>query len=188
MRYLQQWVSRCFSLLCSALLPLLVPIELTSRVYMSMPYWPSSGKLILKVTKSSVTKCVAYLASRFSSEPFLCSVAIKSVSGRDMRNWHSSSRPAKIRASWWVMGTRPKSRVAFIGPHSPLAQSGSGTMTVWRSSQTILNLQTLLNFMGSPVRYSRGVTAFAKISRRKAPLQGACTRKATTFPTTDCVK
>ena len=150
-----------------------------------MPYWPSSGKLILKVTRSPVTKCDAYFASRFSSDPFLCRVAIKSVSGRDMRNWHSNSRPAKINASWCVMGTRPKSRVAFIGPHSPLAQSGRGTMTVWRSSQTILNLQTLLNFMGSPVRYSRGVTALAKMSSKKAPLHGAWTRNATTFPTTD---
>ena len=26
--------------------------------------------------------------------------------------------------------------MAFAGPHSPLAQSGKGTITVWRSSQT----------------------------------------------------
>lgn len=84
------------------------------------------------------------------------------------------------------MLTSPKRRVAFMGPHSPLAQSGRGTMTVCSSSQTILNLQTDLNFMGSPVRYSRGVTALAKMSSRKAPLVGAWTRNATTVPTTDC--
>lgn len=47
------------------------------------------------------------------------------------------------------IGTNPKSRVAFVGPHSPLAQSGRGTITVWSSSQHILNLQTDLNFIGS---------------------------------------
>lgn len=87
--------------------------------------------------------------------------------------------------TWCVMGTSPKSLVAFVGPHSPLAQSGRGTITVCNSSHAILNLQTLLNFMGSPVRYSFGVTALAKISSRKAPLHGACTRKATMLPTTD---
>ena len=76
--------------------------------------------------------------------------------------------------------------VAFAGPHSPLAQSGKGTITVCRSSQTILNLQTLLNFIGSPVKYSWGVTALAKISRSRALAEGAWTRKATTLPTTDC--
>lgn len=93
---------------------------------------------------------------------------------------------ASCHGTWCVMGTRPNSLVALVGPHSPLAQSGSGTITVCSSSQAILNLHTLLNFMGSPVRYSRGVTALAKMSRRKAPLLGACTRNATTFPTTDC--
>lgn len=65
------------------------------------------------------------------------------------------------------MGTNPKSLVAFVGPHSPLAQSGNGTITVCKSSQHILNLQTLLNFIGSPVRYSFGVTAFAKMSNKR---------------------
>lgn len=83
------------------------------------------------------------------------------------------------------MGTSPNSLVAFVGPHSPLAQSGRGTITVCNSSHAILNLQTLLNFMGSPVKYSLGVTALAKISSRKAPLHGACTRNATVLPTTD---
>lgn len=87
--------------------------------------------------------------------------------------------------TWCVMGTSPNSLVALVGPHSPLAQSGKGTITVCSSSQQILNLQTLLNFIGSPVRYSLGVTAFAKISSRNAPLQGACTLKATMLPTTD---
>lgn len=86
------------------------------------------------------------------------------------------------------MGTNPKSLVAFVGPHSPLAQSGNGTITVCKSSQHILNLQTLLNFIGSPVRYSFGVTAFAKMSNKKAPLHGACTRNATILPTTDWKK
>lgn len=93
--------------------------------------------------------------------------------------------PPKIRASSWVTGTNPNSLVALTGPHSPLAQSGRGTMTVCKSSQTILNLHTLLNFIGSPVRYSWGVTALAKMSRSMAPLQGAWTRKATTLFTTD---
>lgn len=153
---------------------------------MSKPYWPSSGKLIVNVTMSSlVTMWVTYFESRFSSMPFLCSVAMKSVSGLDILNWISSSRPAKTKASWWLIGTRPNNLVALVGPHSPLAQSGSGTMTVWRTSQEILNLQTLLNFMGSPVRYSLGVTELAKTSSRKDPAQGACTRNATRFPTTD---
>lgn len=39
--------------------------------------------------------------------------------------------------TWCVTGTRPNSRVAFVGPHSPLAQSGSGTITVCNSSQQI---------------------------------------------------
>lgn len=88
--------------------------------------------------------------------------------------------------TWSVIGISPNSLVAFVGPHSPLAQSGSGTITVCSSSQAILNLQTLLNFMGSPVRYSLGVTAFAKMSNRNAPEHGACTRNATMLPTTDC--
>ena len=95
---------------------------------------------------------------------------------------------AKTRASSCDTGTRPNSLVAFAGPHSPLAQSGRGTITVCKSSQTILNLQTLLNFIGSPVRYSWGVTAFAKMSNKSAPEQGAWTLKATTFPTTDWKK
>lgn len=84
------------------------------------------------------------------------------------------------------MGMSPKSRVALVGPHSPLAQSGKGTITVCSSTHDILNLQTLLNFIGSPVKYSFGVTALAKMSRRKDPEQGAWTRKATMLPTTDC--
>ena len=80
----------------------------------------------------------------------------------------------------------PNRRVALAGPHSPEAQSGSGTMTVCRSSHTILNLHTDLNFMGSPVRYSCGVTAFAKMSSSSEAEQGAWTRKATVLPTTDC--
>lgn len=152
---------------------------------MSIPYWPSSGKLSENVTISSCTRWLTYLLSRFSSDPFLCSVAMKSVSGLVMRNCSSRSLPANTRASWWVTGSRPNSLVALAGPHSPDAQSGSGTITVCKSSQTILNLHTLLNFIGSPVRYSRGVTALAKISRRRAPEHGACTRKATSCPTTD---
>jgi hypothetical protein len=76
--------------------------------------------------------------------------------------------------------------LTFVGPHSPLAQSGRGTITVCKSSHAIRNLHTLLNFMGSPVRYSRGVTAFAKMSSSRAPALGAWTRNATIFPTTDC--
>lgn len=87
--------------------------------------------------------------------------------------------------TWCDMGMRPKSRVAFVGPHSPLAQSGNGTMTVCNSSQIILNLHTLLNFIGSPVKYSLGVTELANMSNRKAPLLGACTRNDTMFPSTD---
>lgn len=90
------------------------------------------------------------------------------------------------RLTWCVIGISPNSLVALVGPHSPLAQSGNGTITVCNSSQAILNLQTLLNFIGSPVRYSLGVTALAKMSNRNAPLLGACTRNATMFPTTDC--
>lgn len=86
------------------------------------------------------------------------------------------------------MGISPNNLVALVGPHSPLAQSGNGTITVCSSSQAILNLQTLLNFIGSPVKYSFGVTALANMSRRKAPEQGAWTRNATIFPTTDCRK
>lgn len=71
------------------------------------------------------------------------------------------------------MGIRPNSLVALVGPHSPLAQSGNGTITVCSSSHAILNLQTLLNFIGSPVKYSFGVTALANISKRKAPEHGA---------------
>lgn len=90
--------------------------------------------------------------------------------------------------TWWVMGMRPNSLVAFVGPHSPLAQSGSGTITVCSSSQAILNLHTLLNFIGSPVRYSFGVTELANMSNRNAPLLGACTRNETILPMTDCNK
>lgn len=119
--------------------------------------------LMMNVTMSSSVLWVTYLASFFSSMPFLCSVAIKSVSGRDMRNCRSRLRPAKISGSckankvkcsyqvtlswgitnhqskptWCVMGMSPNSRVAFVGPHSPLAQSGRGTMTVCSSSQQI---------------------------------------------------
>ena len=53
-------------------------------------------------------------------------------------------------------------------------------------TQLTLNLQTDLNFIGSPVKYSCGVTTFAKMSKRNAPEHGACTRKATMFPMTDC--
>lgn len=80
---------------------------------------------------------------------------------------------------------RPKSRVAFVGPHSPLAQSGNGTITVCNSSHMILNLHTLLNFIGSPVKYSFGVTELANMSSKNAPLLGACTRNDTMFPSTD---
>ena len=128
---------------------------------------------------------LTYLLSRFSSSPFLCKVAMKSVKGRVIRKVRSRSRPLKTKASSWETGTRPNSLVAFAGPHSPLAQSGNGTMTVCKSWHRILNLQTLLNFMGSPVKYSWGVTALAKMSNNKAPLHGACTLNATTFPTTD---
>lgn len=83
------------------------------------------------------------------------------------------------------MGMSPKRRVAFVGPHSPLAQSGNGTITVCNSSHMILNLHTLLNFIGSPVRYSLGVTELANISNRNAPLLGACTRNDTILPKTD---
>lgn len=55
---------------------------------------------MMNVTMSSSVLCVTYLASFFSSMPFLCSVAMKSVSGRDMRNCRSRLRPAKIRGSW----------------------------------------------------------------------------------------
>lgn len=52
--------------------------------------------LMLNVTVSSMTLCCTYFDSFFSSMPFLCSVAMKSVSGRDMRNCSSDRRPAKI--------------------------------------------------------------------------------------------
>ena len=134
---------------------------------------------------SPLTCCVTYLLSFFSSIPFLCRVAMKSVNGRDIWNWISSAWDAKISASWWVSGMSPNSRVALAGPHSPEAQSGSGTITVCRSEQTILNLQTDLNFMGSPVRYSWGVTALANMSSSRDPEHGACTRKATVLFSTD---
>lgn len=35
------------------------------------------------------------------------------------------------------MGINPNNLVAFVGPHSPLAQSGKGTITVCNSSQQI---------------------------------------------------
>lgn len=54
---------------------------------------------IINVTISSNILCVTYLESFFSSMPFLCSVAIKSVSGRDIRNCKSKLRPANIRGS-----------------------------------------------------------------------------------------
>merc|ERR1719187_2927865 len=152
-----------------------------------MPYWPSSGNVTVSVTVSPAILWVTYLDSFFSSSPFLCSVAMKSVRGRDMENWISSVWAAKMSASLWEMGTRPNSRVALAGPHSPDAQSGSGTITVCRSEHTILNLHTDLNFMGSPVRYSCGVTALAKMSRRSWEEHGACTRNATVLPTTDCI-
>lgn len=112
---------------------------------------------MLNVTVSPMTLCCTYLDSFFSSIPFLWSVAIKSVSGRDIRNCNSIARPANMRGScklrinlvivivivkiisstWCVIGISPKSLVAFVGPHSPLAQSGSGTITVCNSSQQI---------------------------------------------------
>merc|ERR1719414_1417359 len=107
--------------------------------------------------------------------------------GRFILNEISISLPENTNASSCEIGINPNNRVDLAGPHSPLAQSGSGTITVCKSSQLILNLQTLLNFIGSPVRYSWGVTALAKISSSNEPLQGACTRKATTLPTTDCI-
>lgn len=97
----------------------------------------------------------------------------------------SRSYVYNIIITWCEIGMRPKSRVAFVGPHSPLAQSGNGTMTVCNSSQMILNLHTLLNFIGSPVKYSLGVTELANISSKNAPLLGACTRNETMFPRTD---
>lgn len=111
---------------------------------------------MLNVTVSPITLCCTYLDSFFSSIPFLWSVAIKSVNGRDIRNCNSIARPANIRGSWkfrvnqiyyyqnhcsitWcVIGISPKSLVALVGPHSPLAQSGNGTITVCNSSQQIL--------------------------------------------------
>lgn len=52
--------------------------------------------LMLNVTMSSSTLCVTYLESFFSSIPFLCNVAMKSVNGRDIRNCSSIMRPANI--------------------------------------------------------------------------------------------
>ena len=152
---------------------------------MSMPYWPSSGKATVSVTMSPEILWLTYFDNFFSSIPFLWRVAMKSVSGRDIWNWISIDWDANMRASWCVRGIRPNSLVALAGPHSPEAQSGSGTITVCSSEQTILNLQTDLNFMGSPVRYSCGVTALAKISNRRCAEQGAWTRNATVLPTTD---
>ena len=152
---------------------------------MSIPYWPSSGKVTVRVTMSPEILWLTYLDNFFSSIPFLWRVAMKSVRGRDIWNWISIDCDAKIRASWCVRGIRPNNLVAFAGPHSPEAQSGSGTITVCNSEHTILNLQTDLNFIGSPVRYSCGVTALAKISSSRWAEQGACTRNATVFPTTD---
>jgi hypothetical protein len=57
-----------------------------------------------------------------------------------------------------------------------------------KPSPLTLNLQTDLNFIGSPVKYSCGVTALANISSKKAPEHGACTRNATMFPITDWKK
>lgn len=68
----------------------------------------------------------------------------------------------------------------------PIGKSGQKGIYHLSLRLFTLNLQTLLNFIGSPVRYSRGVTALANISRRKAPLHGAWTRNDTMFPTTDC--
>lgn len=56
--------------------------------------------LILKVIVSPTTLCCTYLDIFFSSMPFLCRVAIKSVRGRDIRNCSSTPRPAKISGSW----------------------------------------------------------------------------------------
>lgn len=53
--------------------------------------------LMLNVTVSSTTVCVTYLDSFFSSMPFLCNVAMKSVRARDIRNCSSSVRDANIR-------------------------------------------------------------------------------------------
>lgn len=52
--------------------------------------------LILNVTISSKTLCVTYLDNFFSSMPFLCNVAIKSVNALDIRNCNSIIRPANI--------------------------------------------------------------------------------------------
>jgi hypothetical protein len=114
---------------------------------------------MVNATESSVIWCVTYLDIFFSSIPFLCSVAIKSVRGRDILNCNSIPRLANISGSyrkkssyikkiiifsttkqkltWCVIGIRPNNLVAFVGPHSPLAQSGSGTITVCSSSQHI---------------------------------------------------
>lgn len=109
---MQQWVSRCFS----PWMPLPLASRFwcwwwlwwpfssdlcddISRVYTSRPYWPSSGNPIRKVIKSSTIVCDIYLDSRFSSTPFLCNVAMKSVSGLDIRNCISNSRPANTNGS-----------------------------------------------------------------------------------------
>lgn len=52
--------------------------------------------LMVNVTVSSKTVCVTNFDSFFSSMPFLCNVAIKSVNGRDIRNCSSIIRPANI--------------------------------------------------------------------------------------------
>lgn len=93
-KYLQQCVNRCFSLFS-------LLFRSSSRVYMSKPYWPSSGKLIKnETTSSSIIVWDTNFESLFSSMPFLCNVAIKSVNGFDIRNCISSSRPVNINASW----------------------------------------------------------------------------------------
>jgi len=62
---------------------------------------------------------------------------MKSVKGLDILNSMVSSLPANIKGSGWESGTSPKSLVAFAGPHSPDAQSGSGTITVDKLGQSI---------------------------------------------------
>lgn len=54
---------------------------------------------MLNVTMSSMTLCCTYLDNFFSSSPFLCKVAMKSVSGRDILNCVSRTRPAKMSGS-----------------------------------------------------------------------------------------
>lgn len=61
-----------------------------------------STYLMLNVTMSSRTLCVTYFDSFFSSMPFLCSVAMKSVNALDIRNCSSMIRPANMSGPCFV--------------------------------------------------------------------------------------